>query len=168
VTEVISGIINDEFALSGYTGVSRVEDPKTIRLTLPGPDRSEPSSFISTLMTLYVDPSLLRLPARVVINEKEGTIIVTGNVEIGPVAVTHNGLSISTITPSPVPTQDSPIATATRWTGMDTTDRTGRNATKLQDLLSALRQLDIPVKDQIAILYELKKTGSLHAEIMNR
>lgn len=167
VTDVISGIINDEFALSGYTGVARVEDPKTIRVVLPEPDRAEPASFISTLMTLYVDPSLLRLPARVVINEKEGAIVVTGNVEIGPVAITHNGLSISTITPAPVPTQENPMVTTTRWTGMDTTDRTGRNATRLQDLLAALRQLEIPVKDQIAILYELKKTGSLHAEILH-
>ncbi len=168
VAEVITGIINDEFALSGYAGIATAEDPKTIRVTLPAADRAEPASFLATLMTLYVDSSLLRIPARVVINEREGIIIATANVEIGPVAITHNGLSITTITPEPVPTPDNPQIRTTRWTSMDTTDRTGRNRTRLQELLAALRQMDVPVKDQISILYELRKAGALHAEIVKQ
>ena len=42
-----------------------------------------------------------------------------------------------------------------------------RSATRLLDLLAALDQLMVPVADQIAIIYELKKTGALHAEIVD-
>jgi flagellar P-ring protein FlgI len=168
VADVVAGIINDEFALSGYSGVAYVEDVKSIRVTLPEADRRDPSSFLATLTTLYVDPSLLRIPARVVINEREGLIIATASVEIGPVAITHNGLSITTITPEPTPSAENPQVNRVRWAGLDTTDRSGRNRTKLQELLAALRQLDVPVKDQIAILYELRKSGALHAEIVTQ
>ena len=54
-----------------------------------------------------------------------------------------------------------------RWTRLDTTGRQGRNATRLLDLLAALDQLMVPVEDQIAIIYELEKTGALHAEIIH-
>jgi hypothetical protein len=56
----------------------------------------------------------------------------------------------------------------TRWTGIDTTDKLGRNSTRLIELLDAFKTLSVPVQDQIAIIYELKKTGVLHAEIVHQ
>ncbi len=75
--------------------------------------------------------------------------------------ITHRGLSISSITPGP-----GGAVGGRRWAGLDTTGRQGRNATRLLDLLAALDQLMVPVEDQIAIIYELRKTGALHAEII--
>ncbi len=53
-----------------------------------------------------------------------------------------------------------------RWAGLDTTGRESRNSTRLLDLLLAFDQLLVPVEDQIAIIYELRKTGALHADII--
>ncbi len=175
VATTIAAAINDEFALDGFAEVAVVEDAKNIKVLVPSADRRNPANFIATLVTISIDPSLIQTEARIVINEKQGIILVTGNVEIAPVGITHKGLSISSITPG----ANAPGAVALpgfgtqpqepvkRWTGLDTTGRESRNATRLLDLLSALDQLMVPVEDQIAIIYELRKTGALHAEIVS-
>jgi flagellar P-ring protein FlgI len=168
VATTIANAINDEFVMDGYADIAAVEDAKNIRILLPQADRASPAQFIATLMTIPIDASLIQTEARIVINEKAGIILVTGNVEIGPVGITHKGLTITSITPPPVPTQQNPVIETTRWTGMDTTDRTSRNSTRLVDLLDAFKQLNVPVSDQIAVIHELKKTGALHAEIVTQ
>ena len=171
VATTLSDAINDEFALDGLGRISMVEDAKNIRVLVPVRERRDPANFIATLVTIAIDPTLIQTEARIVINEKQGIILVTGNVEISPVGITHKGLSITSITPGPpaeplVPGQVA--ATQRRWARLDTTGRKSRNATRLLDLLSALDQLMVPVGDQIAIIYELRKTGALHAEIIDR
>jgi flagellar P-ring protein precursor FlgI len=169
VASIIASAINDEFLLDGRGRIAVVEDAKNIKVLVPAMERANPAEFIAALMTTVIDPSLIQTEARIVINEREGIILVTGNVEIAPVGITHRGLSINSITPGPG--AGSPAAGslgAGRWTGLDTIGRESRNATRLLDLLQALDQLMVPVEDQIAIIYELKKTGALHAEIVGR
>jgi flagellar P-ring protein precursor FlgI len=166
VATTLANAINDEFVMDGHTDIAVVEDAKNIRVLVPQADRTVPAQFIATLMTIPIDPSLIQTEARIVINETAGIILVTGNVEIGPVGITHKGLTITSITPAPLPTAANPLVETATWTGMDTTDRTSRNSTRLVDLLDAFKQLAVPVGDQIAIIHELKKTGALHAEIV--
>jgi flagellar P-ring protein precursor FlgI len=174
VASTIASAINDEFALDELGRIAVVEDAKNIKVLVPVADRPDPSVFIATLMTIAIDPSLIQTEARIVINEQQGIILVTGNVEIAPVGITHKGLSISPITPGPGRAgggAGGPLAgagTTGRWTGIDTIGRQSRSATRLLDLLAALDQLMVPVAEQIAILYELKKTGALHAEIVDK
>jgi len=167
VATTIAGAINDEFVMDGHADLAVVEDAKNIKIVLPDADRNNPASFIATLMTIPIDPSLIQTEARIVINEKQGIIAVTGNVQIGPVGITHKGLTISSVTPQAPPTLDNPVIETTRWTGLDTTDRLSRSSTRLVELLDAFKQLNVPVADQIAIIYELRKTGALHAEIIH-
>ncbi len=166
VATTIAAAINDEFVLEGYADVARVEDAKNIRIIIPPADRPRPAQFIAVLMTIPIDPSLLQTEARIVINEKQGIILVSGNVEIGPVGITHRGLSITSITPEPEPNEFNPLVETRTWTGIDTTDRRSRASTRLVDLLRALDQLNVGVNDQIAIIHELKKTGALHAQVV--
>lgn len=166
VANTIAGAINDEFAIRGSSELAVVEDSKDIKILVPQADRGQPGAFLAALLTIPIDPSLIQTEARVVINERQGIIAVNGSVQIGPVGFTHRGLTITTLTPPPEPTPDQPITTTTRWAGIDTTDRLNRNSTRLVELLDAFKQLNIPVSDQIAIIYELKKTGALQAEIV--
>jgi flagellar P-ring protein precursor FlgI len=168
VATLIAGAINDEFVVDGRHSIATAEDSKNVKILLPAADRQSPAQFIATLMTIPIDPSLIQTEARIVINEKQGIILVTGNVEIGPVGITHKGLTITSITPPPVPTPEDPQMQTSRWTGLDTTDRSSRNSTRLVELLEAFKQLNVPVADQIAIIHELRKTGALHAEIVTR
>lgn len=176
VATTIAAAINDEFMLDGYADIARVEDAKNIQIVVPRADRERPASFIAMLMMIPIDPSLIQTEARVVINEKQGIILVTGNVEIGPVGITHGGLSITNMAPGQAPGgapelgMDVPMAEdddrLERWRGIDTTSQRNRNATRLLELLRALDQLAVPVNDQIAIIHELKKTGALHAQVV--
>lgn len=168
VATTIAAAINDEFAIDGHADLAIVEDVKNIKILLPAAERADPSQFIAALVTIPIDPSLIQLEARIVINERQGIILVTGNVQIGPVGITHKGLTITSITPEPVPAPNRPLLETKRWASIDTTDGTSRNSTRLLDLLAAFEQLSVPVEDQIAIIYELKKTGVLHAEIVNK
>ena len=148
--------------------VAVAQDAKNVKVLLPPNERGEPANFITTLLTIHIDPSLIQTEARIVINEKQGIILVTGNVQISPVGIAHRGLSITTITPEPVATVQQPIYTERRYIGLDTTQQQTRMSTRLLDLLSALDQLKVPVEDQIAIIYEMQKTGALHARIVTR
>jgi flagellar P-ring protein precursor FlgI len=176
VATTIAGAINDEFAIDGHGRIAVVEDAKNIKVLVPAFDRADPAAFIATLLTIAIDPSLIQTEARIVINEEQGIILVTGNVEIAPVGITHRGLSISSITPGPAgagvqaaaATPGAGAGWPRRWTGLDTLNRPSRSATRLLDLLAALDQLMVPVADQIAIIYELEKTGALHAEIVDK
>ncbi len=172
VATTIAAVINDEFAIDGLSRIAVVEDAKNIKVLVPAVERADPANFIATLVTIAIDPSLIQTEARIIINEKEGIIVVTGNVEISPVGITHKGMAISSITPGfgaqglpGLPGAAAPVPR--RWTGLDTTGRQSRSSTRLLDLLSAFDQLMVPVEDQIAIIYELRKTGALHAEIIS-
>jgi flagellar P-ring protein precursor FlgI len=100
--------------------------------------------------------------ARVLINEKTGTIILTGDVEISPVVISHKGLTIQTVTPAPAPSPRSPVTTEKRAVALDTTKEGGA---KLQDLVDALDLIRVPAEDRIQIIKELHRVGKLHAEL---
>ncbi len=176
VATTIAQAINDEFVPDGWPIIAVVEDAKNIRVLVPAEQRAFPATFIANLETVPIDPSLIQTEARIVINEERGTIVVTGNVEIGPVGITHEGLTIANISPEPDPRAagaggggGAAEALGPRsWAGLDTTGGSSRTSTRLVELLAAFDQLNVPVRDQIAIVYELKRSGALHAEIVTR
>lgn len=156
----IAKIINDSEASDGETLASAI-DGKNIIVTIPQSEREHPDSFIARIQQLPVQ--MLATQARVTINQKTGTIIMTGDVEISPVVICHNGLSISTIMPPPQPTPRNPVVTDHEAIPISTTDQGTAN---LQDLVDAMEQLKVPADDRIQIIEELYKTGKLHAELI--
>src|SRR5207253_2861913 len=116
---------------------------------IPPAEREHPDSFISRVQQLPV--IMLATEARVTINRKTGTLIVTGDVEISPVVISHKGLTIDTIAPPPVPRPGSPLVTTHQSVALDTANQGGA---RLQDLVNALEQLRVPVEDRITIVKE--------------
>jgi flagellar P-ring protein precursor FlgI len=155
----IAKIINDAEG-SGET-LAIVRDRTTVEVTIPLNERDRPDSFISRIQQLPV--RMLPTEARVQINEKKGTIVITGDVEISPVVISHNGLTITTTNPPPTPTPRTPVTTEKRTVGLDTTNQGGA---KLQDLVDALDMIKVPTQDRITIIQELYKTGKLHAKLI--
>ena len=156
----IAKIINDAEGNNGET-LAVAADPKNVIVNIPVNEREHPDSFISRVQRLPVP--LLPSEARVQINDKTGTMILTGDVEISPVVISHKGLTISTIDPRPVPTPRTPVVNTKDVIALDTTNEGGA---KLQDLVNALDQLKVPAEDRIAIVKELYKTGKLHAKLI--
>jgi flagellar P-ring protein precursor FlgI len=155
----IAKLINE----AGDTGetIAIALDPKNVVVTIPSTERERPDSFISAVLRLPVP--MLPTEAKVQINEKTGTMIVTGDVEISPVVISHRGLTITTITPAPVPSPRNPIIGDKEMIPIDTTNAGGA---KLQDLANAFDQLKVPAEDRITIVKELYKTGKLHAKLI--
>lgn len=157
----IAQIINDSEA-NGRDLIANALDPKTIEITIPVTERERPDAFISRVQRLPVPERLLNNEARVQINESTNTMIITGDVEISPVVISHKGLTITTVSPAPVPSQRAPLLTKSDAVPLDTTNTGGA---KLQDLVNALDQLKVPAEDRITIIKELYKTGKLHAKL---
>jgi flagellar basal body P-ring protein FlgI len=84
-------------------------------------------------------------------------------VEISPVVISHNGLSISTVMPPPQATPRNPVVTDHEAIAISTVDQPNGN---LQDLVAAMEELKVPALDRIQIIEELYKTGKLHAELI--
>lgn len=158
----LANLLNDILSPDG-PALAKAVDPKNIVVQLPPYERSDPAVFISRLMQAYVDPSLINTGARVVINERTGTIVVTGDVQVSPVLISHKGLTINTMTPPPVPTAAQPVVESNRFVPVDPQKRGGA---KLNDLLAAFNQLKVEAHDRIAIIKQIHRSGKLHAQLI--
>lgn len=156
----IAKVINEAEGSDNQTLAVAV-DPKNVIVTIPAIERVHPDSFISRVQRLPVPQ--LPTEARVLINERTGTMIVTGDVEISPVVISHRGLTISTILPTPTPTPRNPQVNTKNMISLDTT---GQGGARLQDLVNALDQLKVPAEDRIEIVKELYAAGKLHAKLI--
>ena len=154
-------VINDAEGADGEILAVAV-DPKNVVVTIPRIELERPDSFISRVQRLPV-PIQSMTEARVQINERTGTLILSGDVEISPVVISHKGLTISTVEPVPVPTPRNPVVTSRDVIAIDTVSQGGA---KLQDLVAALEQLKVPAEDRITIIKKLHKIGKLHAKLI--
>lgn len=151
--------------LSGLPPIATVIDDRSIRIDVPATERSDRAGFVGDVLATPINIALLKLPAQVIYNSEAQMIILTGDVEISPVAITQKDLTITTTVPAPAPTPENPVVETKRWTSMSTNARDAERA-KLQDLLNAFNQLKIPVTEQVGILSMLEKTGKLHARLI--
>ena len=145
--------------------IARAIDGKTVVVRIPEVERANPANFIGKVLSIRLDPTLLDLPARVIVNERTGSIVVTGDVQISPTVISHEDLVVTTVTPATQPTPERPRVDRTSVTSVDTVDGE-RSMARLEDLLEAMRALDVPVKDRIAILAQMHAIGHLHAEFI--
>lgn len=140
-------------------------DDMTIRITIPERERSNPSAFVASILTKRFSPTLLDLPAQVIVNERTGNILVTGDVEISAVTVGNDTLVVTTVTPQPPATSVNPIVERRNFAELGTAG-TNADRARIEDLLEAFKQLSVPVREQINILTQLHQSGRLHARFI--
>ena len=139
-------------------------DQKNVVVRVPPAEQSNPGPFISQILEIRIDPTLVRTEARVVINEKTGTIVMTGDVELSPVVISHEGLTITTVTPPPPPPAPArPLIEEEPFVALDPNQGGGA---RLTDLLAAFNKLKVPAEDRIAIVKEIHRSGKLHARLI--
>jgi flagellar P-ring protein precursor FlgI len=172
---LIAKVINDSEGLDGEELAVAI-GPKNVIVTIPRVEQSRPDQFISRVQRLPMP--VLADEARVRINERLGTIVITGDVEISPVVISMRGLTITSTAPGdgvrgPAdPFGGEPLVGGgvTRQGDFvplavgSTVDP--RQQAKLRDLVDALDRLKVPAADRIAILKELHRTGKLHAKLI--
>ncbi|MFZ4574378.1 MAG: flagellar basal body P-ring protein FlgI [Phycisphaerales bacterium] len=145
--------------------VATAVDARTIKVVIPESERADKAGFLADVLSADVNNALLDLPAQVIMNPRSGAIIITGDVTISPVAITHKNLTITTVTPPPVPTAQNPVLKQRDWTEIKLNARPTESA-RLADLVAAFEQLDIPVDEQINIIQMLHKGGQLKAKLV--
>ncbi len=133
---------------------------------------SQAVNYIAQIETLMVD---VDVEARVVINERTGTIVAGGNVKIDEVMISHGNLTIHTMS-SPVISQPAPFSRVGRTVVTRVTQTTAeegeaktaviQKTTTVSELASALNTLGLKPRDIIAIFQAIKEAGALKAKLI--
>lgn len=146
------------------------EDPATVRLTLPRGFNGNIVDLLTDIEQLIVQTDQ---PAKIVIDENSGIIVMGKDVRVSAVAVAQSNLTV-TIAESPQVVQPNPLSlgqtavepnTNLNVNQSDTALQMVPESVTLQQLVDGLNALGISPRDLIAILQAIKVTGALQAEI---
>ena len=162
----VAGAIN-----SSVAGAASMLDPGTVEIT---PPPGFAGSVIDLVARIEELPIEVDQPARIVINEASGTVVMGADVRISPVAIAQGGLTIS-VTETPVASQPGPLSGGTTQvlprTQIDVDDGAGRGlgvlngGPSLVSLVSGLNAFGVSPRDLITVLQALKTAGALQADI---
>ncbi len=159
--------INTRFGENTATAV----DASEIKVRVPADRNNDVIGFLSELESLPVETDYV---AKVILNERTGTIVSGNNVQIKPVSITHGSLNI-TIRNYPIVSQPTAFSSGTTaivnnaipFVIQDSTNSVAiQGATNVQEVAAALNSLKVSPKDIIAIFQALKEAGALVAELV--
>lgn len=163
-------------------------DHSAIRVTIPSLLLNDPVLFVSLIEELKVTPDT---SARVIINERTGTVVIGHNVRIGTVAVAHGGLNVRVTTHREieVPALDRDAVAPDGTEGTNTDDATPpepiqirtetrievteedaefmviKSGATVEELVAALNAIGAGPRDVISVLQAIKAAGALYAEL---
>ncbi|MBC8285996.1 MAG: flagellar basal body P-ring protein FlgI [Nitrospinae bacterium] len=164
----ISKAINDNMK----DDLASIVNGGTVRVRVPELYLSNTSTFVTRIESLDVTPDA---EAKVIIDERTGTIVMGENVKISSVAVAHGSLFIN-IKEEPIASQPPPFAPEGAETVILPRTRlaVGEGKDKLLvipssislgDVVKGLNSIGVTPRDLIAILQAIKASGALHARL---
>jgi flagellar P-ring protein FlgI len=165
----ISKVINKNFAESGGP-FAHPETSATVRVNIPPDYSTRVVEFIAGIEDLKVQADR---PARVVINERTGTIVMGKEVRVSPVAIMHGKLTVE-IQTTPIVSQPGPLSQGqtkvveqTRVGAKETPSRSIvlQQGATVEELVRALGAIGSTARDVIAILESLRAAGALEADL---
>jgi flagellar P-ring protein precursor FlgI len=151
--------------------VARAEDARTIRVDVPDQYRQNVVSLMAMIESVDIAPDT---SARVVINERTGTIVMGHNVRISTVAISHGNLHIQ-VRSTPVISQPGPLSNGrtvvTDQTDVSVSEDGGGlslvgEGTSIGDLVRALNAMGVTPRDLVSILQTIKASGALQASLV--
>jgi flagellar P-ring protein FlgI len=145
-TEVVDSI-HKLYSREG-DGFVQAVNASNIVVRIPQEYQDNPVAFVADI--LDVDIYSAEPEARVIINQRTGTIVISGDVTIGDVVVSHNNVVIEAGDPPGF----TPIGTEQV------------NSTKLDALVDALNSIKVPNQDRIEIIKEIARSGKLHGRLI--
>ena len=150
----VSKLIYDQMLNSGIATGKRSDDfvraidAANIMVRIPEIEMNDPVGFTAMILDSRIDEA--EPESRVVINPRAGTIVISGEVEIGDVIVTHKNVVIEAVS-SP---SFAPI------------DVDQSNTPKLEQLVNQLNSLKVPAEDMIEIIKGIERNGKLHGRLI--
>jgi len=163
----IANAVNAKYGDSTATALGSTE----IKITVPEAERKNLTNFLATVEVLEAQKDAI---AKVVLNEKTGTIVSGSNVKILPVTISHGSLNI-TIKSMPIISQPNAFSQGqtkvfnnlvpqVEQDNSNAVSITG--ASNVQEVAAALNSLNVSPRDIIAIFQALKEAGALSAELV--
>jgi flagellar P-ring protein precursor FlgI len=155
-----------------FTNSASAVDSTTVRVQLPEGAQSSPVDFIARLESVEVIPDA---PARIIINERTGTIVATSKIQISSCAIAQGNITInvaSTLDVSqPSPFSSGGTTAVTPRTDTQVTETKSAIVTlpempTVEKVASALNTLGATPRDVMAILQAMKQAGALQAELI--
>ena len=150
------------------TEIARVSDPGAVKVRLTPEWRKHAVHFIAMLESIEAVPDA---PAKIVIDERTGTVVVGQHVRLGKAAIAHGAITI-TIKESPVVSQPDEYSETgvTDASSIEVVEEAGdlkviNQAATVGDVASALNSLGAKPRDLVSIFQALKAAGALRAEI---
>ncbi|MGJ0509975.1 MAG: flagellar basal body P-ring protein FlgI [Methylocystis sp.] len=148
--------------------LAQERDDRSVMLRLPR--GAHATRFLAEIGDLRV---AVETPARVVIDERTGTVVIGADVQISPVAVTHGGLTVR-ITETPEVSQPAPLSngrtTVTNQTTITAAEQSGQVAMiagpTLKQLVRGLNEIGLKPTGIISILQAIKSAGALQAYLV--
>jgi flagellar P-ring protein precursor FlgI len=166
----IAEAVNHKFAADGAP-VAHAENSALVTVAIPSGFASRSIEFLSELEQVSVNADR---PARVVVNERTGTIVMGGTVHISPVAIMHGNLTVQIQTTFAV-SQPAPMSNTGTTQVVPQTDVTGKEdrahnvllkeGATVEELVRALAAIGSTPRDIIDILQNLRAAGALEAEL---
>lgn len=151
---------------------ARALDGSTVRVLFPDQYVDNRVAFLAKVENLEVEGT--QEIAKVVINERTGTIVIGNNVKLLPAAVAHGGITVSVTTENSV-SQPNGLTQGAQTVGVSNSNisiEKGKGSlvqlsgkATLRDLVAALNALGVTPSDLISVLQALKAAGSLEAAL---
>ena len=154
-----------------YGNIAAPVDATRVAVVVPPAFGTNPTQFLAEVEGLRVRPDTV---ARVVVNERSGTVVMGGDVRIGSVAVAHGNLTVRVQERQDV-SQSQPFSrgetTVTTQTDVSVQEQPGQlltlpAATSVNDLVKSMNGVGASPRDIIAILQAIQQAGALHGELV--
>ncbi len=156
-------------------GLARARDASGIEINVPADHQPALVAFVARLEAVTVDPDRR---ARVVINERTGTVVTGGDVRISKVAISHGDIKLSIANETTASQPGGFIGQAGTGvrtalvtnTRIDVDEQHGpgfvAGGSTVSDLVQSLSRMKTHTRDIISILRAIKAAGALHAELV--
>jgi flagellar P-ring protein precursor FlgI len=157
-----------------FTNSCESVDSTTVRVKIPEGLQGTVVDFIARVEAIEVDPDT---PARIIINERTGTIVATSRIRISSCAVSHGNITITIANtldvsqPQPFSQTGSTVVTPrtdTKVTEQKASFVTLPELPTVEKVAASLNSLGVTPRDMMAIFQAMKQAGALHAELVMR
>lgn len=149
-------------------------DSTTVRVKLPEGLGDQTVGFIARLESIEVTPDV---PARIIINERTGTIVATSRIRVSNCAVSHGNLTLTIASTLDV-SQPNPFSERGRTVVAPSTDTKAEekqgsliplpDMPTIEQVAASMNSLGVTPRDMMAIFQAMKQAGALQAELLMR
>ena len=142
---------------------ARAQDAGTVEVSVPDSYLGNTVELVSFIENLEISPDHT---AKVVLDERSGTVVMGGSVRISPIAISQNGLNIQVKLPSP--NAQGEQGSQAEGTTLSSNVFMLKGGADLKEIVDGFNKIGASSKDLIEVLKAVKPAGALHAELVFR